>query len=167
MSLTFLNGSFRFDLLFEEVIKKRETYKGKFRFITGFIKKNRKILSYSATIGLLTSVLSGLWRVDSLKIINEYYYGFPFEWITERSNATIEIEYNYYTLFGNILVHVFVWLIILLISNIAYQFIHLYFSKSDSTQNKPKKYSQKKNQNIENWENNPAFVKTNNTSNQN
>lgn len=150
----------RFNLIFEDIKVEKERYVGRLKSVMKFYNNNRKLISNSVKVGILTSILSGLLETPFLKSIGEIHYGLPYDWIIVQINEKISVEYNYYSLFSNLVIHTIIILIILLIIKQIYKLICPYFSKF----NKTKKYSQKKNKKIEKWKDDPAFVKTNKSS---
>ena len=96
---------------------------------------------------LLVTILFGLWEWTSLRTPSKSYYGIPFSWIIEYADRTPSLDYNYYSLFGNWLIYALIIFALLLFYPYLKKFIH-------------KEIKQKnKNQNIESWDNNPAFIK--------
>lgn len=137
----------RFNLLLKEIKKRKKPYRGRLTFFVKFVKKNRKNIAYSGMISLLVTILFGLWEWTSLRTPSKSYYGFPFTWIIEYADRTPRLEYNYYSLFGNWIIYALIIFVLLLFYPYLKKFIH-------------KEIKQKnKNQNIENWDNNPAFIK--------
>jgi hypothetical protein len=137
----------RFYLILNERKKTKKPYQGKLAFIVKFIKKNRKNITYSGTISLLVTLLFGLWEWTSLRTPSKNYYGIPFAWIIEYVDRVPSLEYNYYALFGNWIIYAFIIFVLLLFYPYLKKFIHKEIKQKD------------KNQNIESWENDPAFIK--------
>ena len=135
---------------------KEKRYEGMSGFVKKIIKKYRKYIFYSVTVGLFIAIFSGLLEWTSLRTANENYYGFPLTWMIEHVDKIPRLNYNYGSLFGNWLIYTTIIFVFLL----AYIYFARFVDKKTNLKHLGKTESKQKDkiQNAENWENNPAFV---------
>jgi len=139
----------KYDERFCLLYRRKKEYTGRFLSVKIFIQKYRSFIFYSVIIGLLTTIISGLWSWGTLGTSEQTHYGFPFIWMIKNENTIPSLEYDYYSLFGNWIIYLIVIFLILQ----TYSHFKRIFRKKEKYQNK--KISD---QNTDNWEKHPAFI---------